>query len=187
MNCLSWEPHFPEQFDETITQKMRAYWHRSALLDAVMMVIGQWTPIVMLSLIVLASTGWLLSNAEAGIALHSAFFAILAALLARVVNEPISRWANRPRPFEREVDGALLDHEEGKAFPSNHATGAFALAMSFTLVPGYYEILLGLAVLLAISRVYSGLHHITDIFAGALHGTLVAWLVIYAFVRLHLV
>lgn len=181
------EPNFPDQLDAVITQKMRAFWHKSILFDASMMVIGQWTPIFMLSVIVVASSGWFLSPPEADIAVKSAFSAILSALLARVVNEPVARWAKRPRPFESEVGGALLDHEEGEAFPSNHATGAFALAMSFALVPGYYEVLLGMAILLAFARVYSGLHHATDVFAGVLHGTFVAWVLLQLLLYLHLV
>lgn len=187
MKCLSWEPHFPDQLDDKITKWMRTYWHRFALLDASMMIIGQWTPIVMLAVIVVASTGIFLPPTLHSLALKSAFLAIASALTARAVNEPISRWANRPRPFEREVVGSLLKHDEGKAFPSNHATGAFALAMSFTLVPGYAGILLVLAIILAVARVYSGLHHFTDILAGALHGTAVAWLLLEVFWQLHLV
>jgi len=167
--------------DAKITQWIMSWWRKSASLDAAMMVLGKWTPIVMLTVIVVASTGWLLPHSLHVLALKSASVAIFAALLARAINEPISRWANRPRPFEREVSGALLSHEEGRAFPSNHATGAFALAMSFSLLPGYHAILVGLALLLAVARIYNGLHHATDVIAGILHGTAVAWFVLAGF------
>lgn len=178
---MAWEPQFPEQIDAKITQWIMSLWRKSAFLDAAMIVLGKWTPIVMLTVIVVASTGWLLPISLHTLALKSAAAAVFTALLARVINEPISRWANRPRPFERELSGALLDHEEGRAFPSNHATGAFALAMSFSLLPGYHAILVGLALLLAMARVYNGLHHTTDVIAGMLHGTIAAWLLLAGF------
>ncbi|WP_233096157.1 phosphatase PAP2 family protein [Alicyclobacillus sp. SO9] len=106
--------------------------------------------------------------------LAHATIAVVAAIVARLVNEPVSRRFNRLRPFELYGFRPLLCHDGGASFPSNHATGAFALSISMFAVPSYGPVLLVLAFLLAISRVYTGLHHVTDVLAGALHGLLFA-------------
>ncbi len=173
--------HFPDELDAKVMHWFTARWNRMFWLDATMIVLAKWTPIVMLGVIVAASTGLFLPKSQHTHALSAGILAVISATLARAVNEPISRLANRPRPFETLGFRPLLTHDAGHAFPSNHATGAFALAMSFISLPGYFSILFCLAVLLSLSRIYNGLHHPTDVVAGALHGTAAAWLVIAVF------
>lgn len=206
-NGGSWQT----RFDERIAGAARAIWHRSAWLDVVASVVAKWTPIAMLLVIAMAASGFGISHVSGNsvassttataapassatpatpgvpvvreVARLGAISAVVAAIAARVVNEPISRYFARPRPFEQESFQALVWHEPGQGFPSNHATGAFALAVGMGLVPGYREILYVLAVLLGLSRVYGGLHYLTDVIAGVLHGTLVAlvvrWLIFH--------
>ena len=88
----------------------------------------------------------------------------------------VLRFMKRLRPFERYAFLPLLGHERGHSFPSNHATGALALSVSMFSVPFYGHPLLLLAILLSIARVYTGLHHMTDVMAGVLHG--VFWAVL---------
>jgi undecaprenyl-diphosphatase len=172
--------NFPDELDDAITGVCTRLWHRSSTLDALTVVLAKWTPITMLIVIVISSTGFGLTEAQKGAAnatLHGGV-SIASALLARILNEPISKAVSRPRPFEIHGWIPLLGHERGEAFPSNHATGAFALAMGFYGVPGYFAILMTLAILLSVSRLYCGVHHLTDILAGALHGSVVAALVL---------
>jgi len=57
------------------------------------------------------------------------------------------------------------------SFPSNHAINNFAAATFFAkLFPGYRSVLFISAFLVAISRVYLGLHYPSDIIAGAAIG-----------------
>jgi len=59
------------------------------------------------------------------------------------------------------------------SFPSNHALNNFAAATFFArLYPGYRLILFISAFLVALSRVYLGLHYPSDIIAGAAVGIL---------------
>lgn len=150
---------------------MRGRW---PFLDALAAVIARVTPLLMVGLIGLAGVGLL-----PGVAADPAagLEAVAAAVGVRLANEPVARWLRRPRPFEHGFDPALVWHDAGNGFPSNHAAGAFALAVCVAPVPGYGPILLILAGLLAASRVYSGVHYLTDVIAGALHGILVAFLV----------
>lgn len=58
------------------------------------------------------------------------------------------------------------------SFPSNHALNNFAAAMFFTrLFPKFKWILFIIASLVAISRVYLGLHYPSDIAGGAIIGS----------------
>ncbi len=159
-------------------------WKQCPTCNASMIVIAKWTPIVMLGLIVLAAARFGLSDKTTYHPVLSAGIAVLAAVLARLVNEPIAVAIARPRPFELLGLTPLLGHDRGEGFPSNHATGAFALAVSMSGVPGYSCVLYLLAILLCISRLYTGLHFPTDVAAGALHGSIIAcvllWLVAMA-------
>ena len=65
------------------------------------------------------------------------------------------------------------------SFPSGHAATAVAGAMAGArVVPGAAWPLWVLAVLMAYSRVYVGVHYPTDIMGGALLGLACAWLVL---------
>ena len=61
------------------------------------------------------------------------------------------------------------------SMPSGHATTAFAAAVAVGLVhPRLRWPLLVLAALVAVSRVWLGVHYLTDVIAGAALGTSVA-------------
>lgn len=167
----------PTGWDERVTRWVMGQWHRRPTLDATAIVMARWTPIAMVALIALVSTGFAMPPGSRHMALEAGLQAVAAAVLGRTANEFISRVVKRPRPFEFMGVAPLLTHDHGGSFPSNHATGAFALALGMASVPGVFEILLVLAVLLSLSRIYTGLHHTSDVVAGALHGAAAAWII----------
>jgi membrane-associated phospholipid phosphatase len=65
-----------------------------------------------------------------------------------------------------------------QSFPSGHATTGFALCFTAGfLMPRMFPAMLGVAVLIGLSRVVLGVHYPTDVLAGALVGTLGAYIV----------
>ncbi|MFT5777264.1 MAG: undecaprenyl-diphosphatase [Crocinitomicaceae bacterium] len=76
-------------------------------------------------------------------------------------------------------------------FVSSHAANTFAICVfSMLHLRSYkrwlYPILIGVALLISYSRIYLGVHYLSDVFVGALLGTAIAW-TIYRFVFLTIV
>jgi len=93
---------------------------------------------------------------------------------AYALNTAIKFTVRRPRP---ELPGLepLTATVSGLSFPSAHATTSFAAARAYgALVPA--APLYAVAVLVALSRIYLGVHYPSDILAGALLGTALALL-----------
>ena len=88
---------------------------------------------------------------------------------AYVLNTALKFVIRRPRP---QLPGLppLTSTPTGLSLPSAHATTAFAAARAYRgLVPS--ALLMPLAVSLALSRLYLGVHYPSDIVAGAALGT----------------
>ena len=80
-------------------------------------------------------------------------------------------------PRHRPLEHQLGRHEHGHSFPSGHAMTAFAGATMLAVhLPRYRVPLLALATLIALSRLYNGVHYPTDVVAGAAGGVATALL-----------
>lgn len=78
---------------------------------------------------------------------------------------------HRHRPFEHQLGPAV----SSSSFPSGHAATSFACATVLAvLVPRWRVPFFVLATLIALSRLYNGVHYPTDVVAGALLGVFVA-------------
>lgn len=108
---------------------------------------------------------------------HGVAAAGFAALLALGVADVISHIWMRPRPYVAHPDVAHLfvAPSGDPSFPSDHATAAFAIAVSILLRHRKAGIVaVALATLVSLGRVVVGTHYPSDVVGGALIGTLAA-------------
>jgi len=87
---------------------------------------------------------------------------------------------DRPHPFEAIPALQLIDaRPDTPSFPSGHAAMAIAGALAGArMLPPAAWALWPLGVIVAISRVYVGVHWPTDVIAGAIVGLACAWFVL---------
>jgi membrane-associated phospholipid phosphatase len=106
-----------------------------------------------------------------------AVLATAAAGLALLINQPIAHAVARRRPYLAHPAHAhlLIARSHDPSFPSDHATGAFALALGLWLYDRTFgTIVFVLGAVLSFARVYVGTHYPGDVLAGALIGAGVA-------------
>ncbi|RLC73035.1 MAG: hypothetical protein DRI52_02535 [Chloroflexi bacterium] len=105
--------------------------------------------------------------------------AITSLLLANALLKACNLVYFRPRPFTYHEVNLLFYHPSDSSLPSNPATVGFTLAVAVWLHNRRAgALLLILATLLAISRVYCGVHYPLDVITGAGLGSLTAYLVV---------
>jgi undecaprenyl-diphosphatase len=110
---------------------------------------------------------------------RAATAAVLSAGLALAVAKVISELVDRARPFVVDPTGVHLfsGHAADPGLPSDHATGAFAVAMAIYLRKRSWGVIaLFAAALLSIGRVAIGVHFPADVLAGAVVGCAAALL-----------
>ncbi|HET6848138.1 MAG TPA: phosphatase PAP2 family protein [Gaiellales bacterium] len=111
---------------------------------------------------------WLLAGAAVDQAQRVAIAAGLAALVANAVKYA----ARRTRPDHLPL---LVRPLRSSSFPSGHAASATAAMCALLVVaPGLAPLWISMALAMAVSRIYVGVHYPTDVLAGAGLGLLVA-------------
>jgi undecaprenyl-diphosphatase len=119
--------------------------------------------------------GWWLGrrdNSPRKVAL--AVWSAIAALIALALVQPIASAADEQRPFVGHFV-PLIKHATDAGFPSDHATAAGAVAAGLMFVSWRLGLpTLLVALLIAFSRVYVGVHFPQDVVAGLLLGAVVA-------------
>ena len=139
-------------------------------------------------LLLLVATIWI-TPAETGKSTFNrraiVVYALIAALLALGINQLISAAWFRPRPFAHHDVTLMLNHSNDASFPSDHASGGFALAVVIWQTRDRWLrrlgwLMIALAALLCFARVYSGVHYPGDVIAGAIIGSGAALIVIRA-------
>ena len=87
---------------------------------------------------------------------------------------------NRPRPYETfEVPPVIKKDTKGKSFPSRHVFSATVIAMTFLLASPWTWlgiVFFVVSLLLAVVRVVSGVHYVSDVLAGIAIAVLAAWI-----------
>ncbi|HHW36232.1 MAG TPA: undecaprenyl-diphosphatase [Bacillales bacterium] len=106
-------------------------------------------------------------------------FAAITGVLGLLINFVIGHIYFEPRPFVTHKVNLLVTHAADASFPSDHTTGAFALALAVLFV--HRKIGLGMllfAFLTGFSRIYVGHHYPFDIF-GSIIVSLVISIIVY--------
>jgi undecaprenyl-diphosphatase len=133
---------------------------------------AQYFFIGLLAVLFLARGKWESRNAR-----HGVIAALLAAGLGLLVAHGITVLWERPRPYDAHpaLTHLFIAPSNDPSFPSDHATAAFAIAVSLVLRGRRIGLLaLTMAAVLAVARVGVGAHYPSDVVAGAAIGTLAA-------------
>jgi undecaprenyl-diphosphatase len=133
---------------------------------------AQYFFVALLAVLFLAGGKWASRNARHGV-VAAGFSAALALGIAQVI---VHIW-ERPRPYVAHPDLShlFISASPDPSFPSDHATAAFAIAVSIFLRNRRIGALaLAMATILAVARVAVGAHYPGDVLGGAILGTLCA-------------
>jgi undecaprenyl-diphosphatase len=140
---------------------------RSSALDAVMIASAKYLPIVFALALVALWLSWRPRNQR------GAFLAGASALIALGLGQIVGKALPRPRPYLSHAVHQLIPPSLDTSFPSDHAILGFAIAV---MVWRYNRraggVLLVLATLMAIARVFVGAHYPGDVLGGAVLGAL---------------
>ena len=143
---------------------------KNASLDFIFTYITDFIFLVLIMLILPTVWLWFDHNEKKIIPLWLSFFLTggIAYLLKVIVQ--------RPRP----TDANLFLAATNSSFPSLHTATAFSIiALIAVVYPKYTKYFIGLACLIAFTRMYFGLHYLSDIIAGATLGYFIGYGILY--------
>jgi len=140
---------------------------RNSMLDKIMLYVAYSSIAVM----IIVPSLFYLKKIKGLVILWASFAAVwLSTVLIKIV-------IHRPRPFFN-TPAALISTSYSSwdfSFPSNHATIAFA---AIPFIPKRWKIpWVIIASIIALSRVYFGLHYLSDVLAGAVIGFGIGYLI----------
>jgi undecaprenyl-diphosphatase len=154
--------------DYQLFQWINGFAGKNALLDGIMKALTSYGPIlygIALLVIIFASKSKAMRRVGIG--------GIAAAVIGLAVNFVIHHVYYRARPFVAHHVNLLLTHAPDSSFPSDHTVGAFSITFAlWRFYPRLGKLLLVLAILVGISRVFVGNHYPTDVLGGAVVGIL---------------
>ena len=109
---------------------------------------------------------------------HTCISAAIAFCLSLCANQVLLLFIHRIRPYDVGLTHLLLSPNPDWAFPSDHATAAFAIIGAFWFRRIRWPLLVGvpLAVLISVARIYAGVHYVSDIIGGICIGLAFGWL-----------
>lgn len=113
----------------------------------------------------------------------------LVLIVSTIIGEGIIKHlVKRARPFMKwRSDKLLIEKPISYSFPSGHTLSSFAVAELLSIHFTQYTIIfIGIALLIALSRLYLYVHYPTDVIAGIILGVLCSKLTLYVIPTLNL-
>lgn len=106
-------------------------------------------------------------------------YSTISGVIGILINVLISKIYFEPRPFVTHDDlNVLVEHASDASFPSDHTTGAIALAFAIALRNKRIGlIMMVFALLTGFSRMYVGNHYPGDVAMGIVIGLMVAYII----------
>lgn len=118
---------------------------------------------------------WLMREKKIGIYKFLGLLVSLA-LIDSFCSQIIKKIVARPRPFATFVEIMQKSPASGYSFVSNHAANMFGFAMYMSFFyPRWRGIWWIIAAIVGYSRIYNGVHYLTDVLCGALIGCLISY------------
>ena len=160
------------RWDRAVVEAFQdAHWHP---VDVVFIHLSDWwvKSLVMLAIALAADLYW--RRFPWGVALGA-----IAYLTAEGLSLEMKTWFDRLRPAAADASiHPLVASPRTGSMPSTHAATAFAAAVAISLVhPKLRWPLLLLATLISLSRVWLGVHFLSDVIVGAALGAAIGWAV----------
>jgi undecaprenyl-diphosphatase len=165
-------------FDAAVTHFVNSFSGQIWALDVLMKIASTvGIPLMVLSV---ACQWW--TKSDRANSRHTLMSSGLAFILGLALNQGVLLFVNRVRPYDAGVTHLLVSPSVDPSFPSDHATAAFAIAFAMLALShrwrwGY----LGVALLIALSRDYLGLHYASDLLGGAITAIAAVSFVLLAF------
>lgn len=159
---------------ERYLQRVRARW---PLFDRTVRWIARYGPVVFFAEMFFLCLCSLQTFVVFWQAIHGITVAIVAAVTTKLLVDPLAKRFSRKRPFVTIGYIPLVAKDPlDPSFPSNHAGGAMALATVLIVqFPWFSLFTVSLALAVIFSRLYAGLHYVSDVLAGGAIGTLTAF------------
>lgn len=95
--------------------------------------------------------------------------ALATLVISHLIVQLVKRTVGRPRPSKRVAREALAVEPDRFSFPSGHSAAAMSVAFAYAVAfPPLAVVLVPLAVLVGLSRVFLGVHYPGDVLIGQL-------------------
>jgi len=160
------------ELDALVTRAINGLASTHAMWAVVMV----WTSAIGVQMMVVATAlGWW-SGADRRASRRVLIKAGLSFLAGLAINQLIVLLVHRVRPYDVGLTHLLVAPSPDASFPSDHATAAFAIATAFLLHRCWRRgmAFLAVALLIAFSRVFIGIHYLGDVVGGMATGAIAA-------------
>lgn len=159
--------------DVTVTQAINQLSGKNPFMDSLFIAVSAYGIPVLVAAVALQ---WWRKDERPTIR-HTLLSAGFSFLLGLGLNQLVLLVAARVRPYDAGVTHLIIAPSADPSFPSDHAMAAMAIAAAF-LLSRYLRpqgwLLLFAAIIISFSRVFVGIHYVTDVLGGALIGVLAA-------------